>query len=141
MEHSAQALRAEGFDPLPSVAAPSAVYALVDRGVVVYIGQARNVYQRVTTHMRAPGRQRAGRSTRFLSPGDIKGRGMPFDSVLVRWTAVADLDEVERTLILRFRPRYNERVVAPVRRVRIDLLSLGLMERRAPGEVRRRRVA
>lgn len=140
MEHSAQALRAEGFDPFPSVAAPSAVYALVNHGVVVYIGQARNVYQRITTHMRAEGRPRTA-SDRFLSPGDIKGRGIPFDSVLVRWTAVADLDEVERTLILRFRPKYNERVVAPVRRVRIDLLSLGLMERRAPGEVRRRRVA
>ena len=138
MEQAATALRAEGFDYLPGITAPSAVYALVDRGVVIYVGQAKNVYQRLTTHMNA--KRRGGKKGKTTwGPRDINGKPFSFDAVLVKWTPMAELDRVERELILRLRPKYNERVIAPIPRVRVDLLGLGLMARRAPSEVRRRR--
>ena len=47
-------LLAEGFVEVPGWRAPSAVYLLLDdEGQVLYAGQAKKVYQRLTAHYNA----------------------------------------------------------------------------------------
>ena len=132
---TASALRGEGFDWMPGPPGVSAVYALTQRGVVVYVGQAGNIYQRIAKHLQS--QRRPKRAYGGYSPGDLRVRPMEFDGVLVRLTPRVDLDRVERELILRLRPKYNQRMLAPPPPpVKVDLLALGLMER--PKQRRRR---
>lgn len=139
MDQSAK-LRFEGFEPVSHATAPCGVYALVAKGEVVYVGQARNVYQRLTSHLNNRLRKRQRPSDRFISPGDIRSRKIEYDSVLVKWVPENDLDIVERELILALRPKYNLRVVDPPKRVAVNLAALGIHIRRE-GDIKRRRVA
>lgn len=131
----------EGFETLPSACAPSGVYALCGAGEVLYVGQAKNVYQRLTVHWnarRAPARNKLYASLTFLTPADPRVNVIPYDRVLVKWVPVDDLNRIERELILRLRPKYNIQLREPLPKVNVDLVSLGL---RRPGDIRRRKVA
>lgn len=137
MDGMLEKLRGEGFETLPSVCAPSGVYALCGAGEVLYIGQAKNVYQRLVTHWNARRRTSLG-CLAFATLGDARVNAIPYDCVIVKWVPVKDLNRIERELILRLRPRYNIQIREPLPKVNIDLASLGL---RRPGDIRRRRVA
>lgn len=76
------------------------VYALLYRGVVVYVGQSRRMLTRVYTHRNLWGKKRV--------PEVIaKARGINFDEVWVRPCRPDLLDELEKELIQKYRPRHN----------------------------------
>ncbi|TXH43039.1 MAG: GIY-YIG nuclease family protein [Desulfurellales bacterium] len=80
------------------------VYALVAKGVIIYIGQAKNIHNRITTH-----RQQATRAARGQSiPDWLPVRGFVFDEVHVRPCRVEDLDALEREMINLYKPRFNQ---------------------------------
>lgn len=103
------ALIGEGFVELPGVRAPSAVYLLMDdEGRVLYAGQAKQVYQRITAHYNAKRKAKKLRAMDYgTSPSDARLLGIPFTQVLVRWVPKADLDREELRLIDRFDPPFN----------------------------------
>jgi len=83
----------------------SGIYALVSRGEVVYVGQSRGMLVRLYQH-----RNNARRHFR-REPGWSKVKGIAFDAVWVMPVPIGRLDEVEREMIARFRPRHNDRLV------------------------------
>lgn len=93
----------EGFtDVTPILRA--GVYALVAKGVVIYVGQAKALHNRITTH-----RQQAARGARGQKlPEWLPIRGFVFDEIHVRACRVEDLDRIEAEMINRYKPRYNQ---------------------------------
>lgn len=77
------------------------IYALVHRGVVVYIGKSKVMLGRVYTHRSAWGRK--SRKAIGLTP--IKG--ILFDAVWVQPCASDRIDELEYAMINLYKPRYN----------------------------------
>ena len=105
----------EGFDEV-SVILRAGVYALVSRGVVIYVGKAKNLYSRIYTH-----RTQAKRAKRGLNiPSWLPIKGFVFDQVFVRTCKLEDLDTLEAEMINIYKPRFNEslkaagKVTAPV---------------------------
>lgn len=97
----------EGFVDASVMLRP-AVYALVRGGVVVYIGQAsKAAIARIEAHRSNWGRKRLP----AWMPASL--RGVLFDQVYVLPCRVEDLDEVERTMINLYKPRYNIRIKSP----------------------------
>lgn len=92
-----------GFCGLPSVMQPTAVYALLRAGKVVYVGKSTNVYARVARHWQNLMRIRAGKP----AYDDNTIRAVHFDSVMVKFCAKADLDTEEFALIQRYMPQHN----------------------------------
>lgn len=82
------------------------VYALVYRGTVVYVGKSKVMVTRISTHRSAWGRKNV------RPPGRQPIRGILFDGVWVMPVAEDRLDEVEREMINRYKPRYNTRLVS-----------------------------
>jgi excinuclease UvrABC nuclease subunit len=78
-----------------------AVYALVSRGKVVYIGQSTQPLVRLFQHRLKAGervcQQKAGkRIERF-----------PFDQIYIMSCTLAEVNQVERRLIAKHQPKYN----------------------------------
>ena len=129
MEKSIQdlILEREGFQPLPGVLAPSGVYLLLAKGVVLYVGQSINVHQRLSAHYNA--KQRGYRKKLFIGQreygaGDTRALSIPYDQVLVKWLPKPELDRVEIQLINRYKPKFNIDVRGPLPQVRIDLADI-----------------
>lgn len=105
-------LAGEGFHEAPALP-PSGVYVLLDKGVVEYVGQSSNLYQRLTSHYNAKLRGYRKRtkgvvtSLSALSPRDVRVMAIPFDQVLVKFIPEDQLDEIERVYITRYKPRFN----------------------------------
>lgn len=78
----------------------SGIYMLVLRGEVVYIGQAKAMIVRIATH-----RSNARRTLPSWLPPSAKG--IVFDEILIRPCPVHHLDEIERELIVLYKPRHN----------------------------------
>ena len=115
-----ESFREEGFDELPRVMAPSAVYVLLWEGRVVYVGQSKNVYARVATHYQAVVRARKG-----LRPGlSPSVEAFRFDKVMIRWCPKSELDRLETELIDRFRPEHNVIVRRVLPKLSFDVLGL-----------------
>jgi hypothetical protein len=94
----------EGFVNVSPLLKPG-VYALLKDGVVVYIGQSVRPLARVEAHRSLWGRKKA--------PGWLPIRGILFDEVHVLPCRVEQLDEVERTLIDLYKPKFNVKLKAP----------------------------
>ena len=116
-----ESFREEGFDELPRVMAPSAVYVLLWEGRVVYVGQSKNVYARVATHYQAVVRARKGlrQAANYTGPAAFR-----FDKVMIRWCPKRDLDRLETELIDRFRPEHNVIVRRVLPKLSFDVLGL-----------------
>ena len=84
------------------------VYALVWREEVVYVGKASNLLRRIYQHQN--NRERWANK----SPGWAKVKAIPFDDFWVRLVLRGRLDVVEREMIARYRPRYNDQLVPKV---------------------------
>lgn len=93
----------EGFIDATALLRPG-IYALLYRGVVVYIGQSKVPLSRVYAH-------RSLRSRK--APAWLPIKGMLFDEVHVLPTLVDDLDRVERALIDLYKPKYNVKLKSP----------------------------
>lgn len=81
------------------------VYALVRKGVVVYVGQSKSLSERLVVHIRAKSRSLAKR-TGFFGSNQIKS-GFAFDAIWVRPCMLADLDRLEIEYIRKWQPKYN----------------------------------
>lgn len=80
------------------------VYILAWKGEVVYVGQSRKLFQRITTHCTARGKKKH----------KLNGRGvigLVFNQIWVRQCPLAEVDALEKELIQRYQPKYNEKHV------------------------------
>lgn len=76
----------------------SGVYALVHKGVVVYVGKSKTMLARIYTH-------RAQWGKKFMPWLPVKG--ILFDEVFVRPCALAVIDELEYDMINLYKPKHN----------------------------------
>ena len=86
----------------------SGVYALVFYGEVVYVGQARRMLHRVYAHRNLYDRKRKG--GKLPASGPMSGiKAIRFTDIWVLPCKEADLDRVEKQMIVRYRPKHNIR--------------------------------
>lgn len=118
-------LAQDGFVEIPRPRNPIGVYALVLKGVVVYVGQSKSVYNRIAQHRVAAvrGGNRGSDRTMFCV-GDPMGKRIEFDEVWVRWCPIKDLGRLEWVYIDRFKPRWNIQIREPLPDVNIDIRRL-----------------
>lgn len=96
-------MQLEGFSDVSQVL-QSGVYALVKKGVVIYVGKAKRLEARISAHRSVA--RTAARGGRI--PHWMPIRGFVFDQVFVRCVHVDSLDAVEREMIELYKPRFNE---------------------------------
>lgn len=94
-------MQMQGFSDVSEVLG-TGVYALVYKGVVVYIGKAKAMLTRVYTHRSMWSAARRGKAPKWMP---IKG--ILYDQVFVQPCAIADLDALEREMIELYKPKYN----------------------------------
>lgn len=115
------------------------VYALGQRGTVVYVGKAKCLLSRIAAHRSMWGRQQKGTSV----PSWMPIKGIPFDEVHTFPCRVDQLATVEAAMIEKYKPRYNKvlktpgTTTAPIA-LTINGVSLGLNRPSAPALPRRR---
>lgn len=83
----------------------SGVYALCAKGAVIYVGKSRAMIARINTHRRAWIDKRKGAKSWLTDSLGIPA--LLFDEIHIRPVAPHLLDEVEREMIDRYKPRYN----------------------------------
>ncbi len=127
----------EGFTAIGQILR-SGIYALVYRREVVYVGQSKTMLIRIYTHRNAWGDKRQGKRRQTPSWSPVKG--ILFDDVWVRPVAVDQLDAVEREMIAKYRPRYNQKLVPkiPLPELQIGNIVIGRTAVRAPMQLERR---
>lgn len=96
-------LALEGFNEVSGLLR-SGVYALANRGVVIYVGKSRSLYARVYAHKHFANRAAKGRSI----PDWLPTKGLIFDQVFIRPAPLEDLDSLEAEMINLYKPRYNQ---------------------------------
>lgn len=132
-------MQLEGFTEHSLLLMPG-VYALGQRGTVVYVGKAKCLLSRIAAHRSMWGRQQKGTSA--LARMVIKG--IPFDQVFTFPCRVDQLSEVEAAMIEKYKPRYNKSLktpgttTAPIR-LTVRGVAIGLNQPSEPQA--RRRVA
>lgn len=82
----------------------SGVYALCAKGVVIYVGKSRSMIARINAHRKAWIDKKKGQA--WLSE-QLGIPGLLFDEIHIRPTPLHLLDEVEREMIDKYKPRYN----------------------------------
>ena len=128
----------EGFTDVSAVLGP-AVYALVKRGVVIYVGRSKAAWQRIYAHRSTASRAARGKTI----PTWLPAKGFVFDQVWIRPCGLGELEAVEAQMIERYKPRYNEslksnlKVNQPVT-LRVGALTIPLNHPPVPGEALRR---
>jgi excinuclease UvrABC nuclease subunit len=90
------------------------VYILAWRGEVVYVGQSKCLATRVYNHVVARGKRQQRLSGRVV-------KGVVFDQIWFRPCQLSDLDNLEKELIQKYLPRYNERH-KPIPVIPLDVL-------------------
>lgn len=84
-----------GFHDISEVL-QSGVYMLVKRGVPIYIGQSKRMLHRLYAHR-----------TKGDKPSWHPIKSFVFDQIFILPVHVDKLDQVEREMIERYKPRYN----------------------------------
>jgi hypothetical protein len=79
-----------------------AIYALVRKGRVVYVGQSRSAHARISTHCR----MRRKRAPREGAKNSIAG--IAFDEIWVRQCTLGQLDILEAAMIKKHQPKHNK---------------------------------
>lgn len=97
-----------GFEDITPILR-SGVYALVLRGSVIYIGQAKNLYSRIYAHRSMANRAAKGHKL----PSWLPVRGLVFDEVHVRPCPIHLLDVLEYEMINLYKPRHNSKLKTP----------------------------
>ena len=92
----------EGFTDVSQIL-QAGVYALAKRGVVIYVGKAKNLYSRIYTHKHFANRGAKGQKI----PSWLPIRGFVFDQVWVFPCRVDQLDSVEAEMVNKYKPKYN----------------------------------
>lgn len=92
----------DDFEDVSTMLMP-AIYALLHKGIIVYIGQSKKPLTRIYTHRNLWGRRNQTKGWR-VSPST---KGMLFDQIWVRPCRVEELNQLEGDMILKYKPRYN----------------------------------
>lgn len=104
----------------------SGVYALCAKGVVIYVGKSRAMIARINTHRRAWIDKRKGAKSWLTDSLGIPA--LLFDEIHIRPCPPHKLDEVEREMINRYKPRYNVQLKTPEKvKVPISLTVSGVV--------------
>lgn len=98
----------------------SGCYALVRWGKVVYVGQSRNVLQRLNTWKIKLNRFRAGKGE-YSARGHQSNVVIHFERVKLYPCPMAELDQLEEELILLYDPELN---IRKPKRKRVDIFAL-----------------
>lgn len=93
-------MQLEGFTNVSTIL-QGGVYALVHRGVVVYVGKSKVMLGRVYTHRVAWGKK--SKAQVGLKPQ----KGILFDAVWIRPCPLTEIDAIESAMINLYKPRYN----------------------------------
>ena len=91
-----------GFTRLKEILGPG-IYALSYKGEIVYIGKSNHILRRVYEHRSAYYLSKQRRA-RTYPPKKV----MLFDDFSIKACRVEDLDKLERELIAKYRPKYND---------------------------------
>jgi len=86
----------------------SGVYALLSRGTVVYIGKSKCMLARVYAHRNRYANRRRGKDVPWWLEASIPA--IAFDQIMVLPCSLDRLDRLEKEMIERYRPKYNERL-------------------------------
>ena len=87
----------------------SGVYALCAKGRVIYVGKSKSMIGRINTHRRAHIDKRKRKEESWI----VQTLGIPalwFDEIHIRPTPLHLLDAVEREMIDRYKPHYNQQL-------------------------------
>ena len=96
-------MRLDGFNEVSTIL-KSGVYVLVAKGVPIYVGKSKAMIARIGAHRRAWIDKRKGNAWTT----EVLGiPGLKFDEIHIRAVPLHLLDEVEREMIDRYKPRYN----------------------------------
>jgi len=82
------------------------VYALLKKGVVVYVGKSKQPMVRLSTHFRNRGKELARTWNPDAGPA-VNGRGIGFDGAWFVPCMLGQLDIIEGYLIRKYLPKYN----------------------------------
>lgn len=82
----------------------SGVYILVYRGTVIYVGKSKAMLTRIYTHRNIYLSKRRGKAE---VPWWLPVPGIQFDEVHIRPCPLAQLDELEQSMIELYKPKYN----------------------------------
>lgn len=129
-----------GFALVVGVVAPAGVYCLCLNGEVVYVGKSTNVYARISRHGQNLRRARSGK--RPYGADTIAF--VEFDSVMVKFCPVEQLNLEEIELIQRLNPKHNRQLNRPI--ASLDVLAIPAIreilsrnERKRPAQFKKRR--
>ena len=89
-----------------SVRSYAGCYALLNKGTVVYVGQSKNVFTRVSNH-RNTLRRWLVRKSNYNEDQGVIGKIIHFDTVRVYPCSEEELDQLERRLIYDHQPELN----------------------------------
>lgn len=95
----------DGFNDVTPVL-KTGVYILVAKGQVIYVGKSKKMISRVNNHRSVWAEKRKGKASWLYDQLGIPG--ILFDEVHVRPCPAEDLDRLEREMIDRYRPKYNQ---------------------------------
>lgn len=122
--------------------APSGIYLLLMRGVVVYVGKSLNVYARVGNHYQNMARIRKGMRPYRDWQSSLSMTEWPlFDEVQFFFAAPRELDKLELEYIQRYMPQHNKllkRAPQDIRQSPAVQRLLAQAEARKNAELRRR---
>lgn len=121
--------RVEGFQALANPNSPSAIYCLRWKGEVVYVGKAKQIYQRFTSHYNAKRLgQRGSESKSFRSDGDVSGIPIPFDEVWIKFVPPNEITRLELELIHKLKPRFNLQICQLPPEYSVDLSQFPMLK-------------
>lgn len=119
----------EGFQEITAIL-HCAVYALVWRREVVYVGKTNQPWVRLYSHVRARGKT----IHRPVGYRQVK-QGIKFDQVFVRPCMLGQLDELEVQMIHKYRPRYNIKDAPKATPKDIEWLVSSIIQSQPPAPV------
>ena len=101
-------LKAEGFSTNIEVRS-AGIYALLNRGELVYIKRSPNVWSALASHFRTRRRKRINGTT-MLGYRWSDAKEFEFDELLIRYCYLDELEAIELDLIERYRPEFNVKI-------------------------------
>lgn len=130
-------MQLQGFHRLEGLLG-TGVYALVYKGRVVYIGQAKQVLKRIYEHRAQWAAARRGKPYKYTTV-----RGILFDDVWVQPCHPDRIDELEKKMIQLYKPKFNVQLKTPGPTtepvtIKVDGITITLNKPRVPPSVVRR---
>lgn len=115
-------LAQEGFVAAPGINRPVAIYLLMSGVEVLYVGQSKNVYRRLAAHYATRESKKPKAEWRYGQQRGIEyTQRINFTHVMIRFCTLSELDDLEAKYIMRFRPKCNVIVRAPVPKMNVEL--------------------